>query len=257
MSRQSVFIVSILVTILTLAFCGLAWAYEAIAVADGGTISGTVQFAGQAPQLELVEVIKDQETCGNTVPLEVLIVNPQNKGLKNTVVYLERTDKGKKPEEKEPTLDNTQCLFVPHVQAMPVGTTLGVKNSDSILHNTHAFLGTPTVFNLALPIQGQVIKRKMNKAGAVRVQCDAHVHMSAWIVTLEHPYFAVTDENGSFKLEHIPPGKYNVIAWHEPWELKGKDKGGRLLYEPEEGVRLVQEVTVPAKGEAGVTFEFQ
>jgi hypothetical protein len=67
----------------------------------------------------------------------------------------------------------------------------------------------------------------------------------------------VTDENGSFKLEHIPPGKYNVIAWHEPWELKGKDKGGRLLYEPEEGVRLVQEVTVPAKGEAGVTFEFQ
>ena len=82
---------------------------------------------------------------------------------------------------------------------------------------------------MALPIQGQVIKKKITKAGVIRVRCDAHVHMSAWIMAIEHPYFAVTDENGSFKLENIPPGTYKVIAWHEPWKLKGKDKGGRLL----------------------------
>lgn len=257
MSRTPVLAVSILTIAVVLALVGSVEAYQEVSVADGGTISGTVKFAGSGPKAESIPVTKDQDTCGNTVPLETLIVNPQNKGLKNAVVFLEKIEKGKKLEAKAPMLDNNKCRFVPHVQAVAQGMPLEVKNSDPILHNTHSFLGPGTVFNMALPIQGQVIKKKITKEGVIRVQCDAHVHMSAWIVAPEHPYFVVTDDNGSFKIDSIPPGKYKLVAWHEPWKLKGKDKGGRLLYEPEEGHRLVQEVAVPAKGEAKVTFEFK
>jgi hypothetical protein len=262
MSRKCTFVVLILATTITFALCGSVWTYQEITVTDGGIISGTVQFVGPVPKLEPIKVVKDQETCGNEVPSEVLIVNTENKGLKNTVVYLEKIEQGKKIALNETALDNHECRFVPHVLAVLDSRTvrefeLPVKNSDPILHNTHSYLEGRTVFNLALPNQGQVIKRSIKKPGVIRVQCDAHVHMSAWIVALGHPYFTVTDENGNFKIDDIPPGNYRIIAWHEPWKIQGEDKGGRLLYEPEDGVTLVQEITVPAKGEAKVRFEFQ
>lgn len=257
MSRKSVIRITIFALVLGVALLGPAWAYQEVAVTDGGAISGTVKFGSAVPKLEPISVPEDQATCGKSVPSEGLTVNPQNKGLKNAVVFLEKIEKGKKLEAKAAILDNNKCLFVPHVQAVPVGATLDVKNSDPILHNTHSYLGSVTVFNLALPMQGQVIKRKITKPGPMRVQCDAHPHMSAWVVTVEHPYFAVSDENGNFELSGVPPGTYKVVAWHEPWKVKGKDKGGRLLFEPQEGVKLVREVTVSAKGEAKITFEFK
>ena len=256
MSREPAFASSILVAV-ALVLAGSALAYQEVPVTDGGTITGTVKFVGPIPKLEPIGVAKNQDTCGNTVPSEVLIVNPQNVGLKNAVVFLEKVVKGKRLETKAPTLDNAKCLFVPHVQAVPVRVKVDVKNSDPILHNTHAFLGRRTVFNLALPIQGQVIKRKIKRPGVIKVRCDAHVHMSAWIVAIRHPYFTVTDENGSFKITDVPPGKYKVIAWHEPWKVKVKDEGGRLLYEPVGGVTLAQEATIPPKGEVKVSFEFK
>jgi hypothetical protein len=235
---------------------GSAGAYEEVAVTDGGTITGIVKLAGPAPKAETIEVTKDQEACGKTAPSEALVVNAQSKGLKNAVVFLDKVDKGKKLG-KAPVLDNTKCLFVPHVVAMPAGTSLDVKNSDPILHNTHAYLGTRTIFNLALPTQNQVIKKKIIQNGVIRVQCDAHTHMSAWVLAVDHPYFAVTDDNGAFKLDGVPPGKYTLAVWHAPWKTKGKDKGGRVLYEPEEGHKLTQEVSVPAKGDVKVSFELK
>lgn len=256
MSRKSAFVASILVA-LALVLAGSTLAYQEFSVVDGGTISGTVKFVGSAPKLEPVKVVKDQRVCGNEVPSEVLLVNAQNKGLKNAVVFIERIEKGKQVEAKEPLLGNKECLFVPHVQVVPVPVELQVKNDDPVLHNTHTFLESVTVFNLALPIQGQVIKRKVMKPGVIRVQCDAHVHMSAWIVAVPHPYFAVTDENGGFKIDNVPPGKHRIVAWHEPWQIKGKDRAGRPLYDPLGVVKLAQEVTVPGKGEVKVSFEFK
>lgn len=257
MSRKSQTTVTIFACMLGLALSGAAWAYQEVTVTDGGTISGTVKFVGSMPKLDPIAVTQDNDACGKTVPSEVLIANAQSKGLRNTVVFIESIEKGKKIETKPAVLDNSKCLFVPHVQAISVGATLDVKNSDSILHNTHSYIGSVTAFNLALPMQGQVIKRKITKAGPTRVQCDAHTHMSAWVVALDHPYFAVTDENGNFELSGVPPGTYKVVAWHEPWKVKGKDKGGRLLFEPDGGIRLVREVIVPAKGEVKAAFEFK
>lgn len=235
---------------------GSTTAYEEVTVADGGTITGTVKFAGPAPKAGTIEITKDQEACGKTAPSEALIVHAQSKGLKNAVVFLDKIDRGKKLGQA-PVLDNAKCLFAPHVVAMRAGVSLDVKNSDPILHNTHAYLGTRTIFNLALPTQNQVIKKKIAQNGVIRVQCDAHTHMSAWVLAVDHPYFAVTDDNGAFKLDGVPPGKYTIAVWHAPWKAKGKDKGGRILYEPEEGVKLTQEVSIPAKGDVKVSFELK
>lgn len=236
---------------------GPAAAYQEVAVTDGGTITGTVKFGGSAPKGETIEVTKDQEACGKTAASEALIVNAQSKGLKNAVVFLEKVEKGKKLDKAPVVLDNTKCVFVPHVVAMPSGASLDVKNSDPILHNTHAYLGARTIFNLALPTQNQVIKKKITQNGVIRVQCDAHTHMSAWVLAVDHPYFAATDDYGTFKLDGVPPGKYTLAVWHAPWKAKSKDKGGRVLYEPEEGHKLTQEVSVPAKGDVKVSFELK
>jgi hypothetical protein len=257
MFSKAAYVVSILAIAVVLAWGGPVSAYQEIAVTDGGSISGTVQFVGPVPQLGPIKVVKDQETCGDSVLSEVLMVNAANQGLKNAVVYLEKIEQGKKMNLDAVALDNHQCRFVPHVLAVPAQFELPVKNSDPILHNTHSYQGNRTVFNLALPNQDQIIKRLIKGPGVIRVQCDAHVHMSAWLVALEHPYVAVTDEHGRFALDHVPPGAYRLVAWHEPWQIKGEDKGGRLLYEPEGGVMLVQEVTVPAQGEVTVRFEFK
>jgi hypothetical protein len=140
-----------------------------------------------------------------------------NGGVKNAVLMIEKIEKGKKIPRKKSSLDNKDCLFNPHVQAMAKGNYLVIMNSDPILHNSHAYLNkTKTLFNLAMPFQGQKIKKKMRKPGIINVACDAgHTWMSAYVIVVAHPYFAVTDENGAFEIPDIPPGKYQLKAWHE------------------------------------------
>ena len=88
---------------------------------------------------------------------------------------------------------------------MPVGD-LDIVNSDPVLHNTHGFLDKLTVFNVALPNQGQRIKRPLRKSGLVRVECDAHGWMLGWIFVAENPYYAMTGKDGSFTIKDVPPG---------------------------------------------------
>jgi hypothetical protein len=132
-----------------------------------------------------------------------------------------------------------------------------VKNSDPILHNTHGFLGKPTVFTLALPNQGQVVdvSRRLARPGVVRVLCDAHPHMFAWLIVHDSPYVAVTDERGAYRIDGIPPGPYRVSLWHEGWRQRGVDKDGRPVYdEPRTETR---EVTVTPGGTVTLDFELR
>src|SRR5207253_689837 len=105
-------------------------------------------------------------------------------------------------------LDNNQCVFVSHVTAVGLKDKVAIRNSDPILHNTHGFLGAPTVFNVALPTKGQMIEltKYPKKAGVVRVLCDAHPHVSARMTVHDSPYFAVTGESGAVRITHVPPG---------------------------------------------------
>lgn len=242
-------------------------AYQVADVKEGGSITGQVTFAGPVPKLEPVKISKDTDLCGETARSRALVVSPKNRGVANTVVFLEGITQGKKPDPKQEKafLNNVKCRFEPHVLGLMVKGKLAVKNTDPRLHNTHAYLVKAypqkkrTLLNLALPLQDQVIKKRIRKAGVVWVQCDAHTHMQAWIYVLEHPYFAVTDANGKFTITNVPPGKYAIKAWHEGWKVLKKEtmgkKGERIIYS--KPVVLSKEVTVAPKGRVKVTFELK
>jgi hypothetical protein len=229
--------------------------YEAIDVNDGGTLSGVVRFAGPPPKLAPLAVNKNREVCGEEKPSEALVVGADG-GVRGSVVLVEGVTRGKKPTG-DVVLDNHRCLFVSHVTALASGDKTRVKNSDPILHNTHGFMGKPTVFNLALPNKDQMvdITRRLSKPGVIRVLCDAHPHMFAWVVVHDSPYVAVTDDRGAFKIDSIPPGTYKVTMWHEGFRPKGVDKDGRPLYE--DPVTVSKNVTIAPKSAATVQFELK
>jgi hypothetical protein len=179
-----------------------AVAYETVAVTDGGTIKGKVVYQGSVPTKRIIPT-KDKEVCGD-IREEPEIIVGGDKGVKDTVVYLKGVQKGKALEKpaKKPEIVNKGCVFVPHVQAFPVGTVV-IVNSDPVMHNTHAFHGKATAFNVALPVKGQRIEKPLNKPGIVRVECDAHGWMLAWIYAADNPYYAVTDKDGTFTIGDV------------------------------------------------------
>jgi hypothetical protein len=188
--------------------------YEVAPVTDGGTIKGKVTYLGTVPTKKIIPS-KDQETCGQMREEPEIVVAP-DKGVKDAVVYLKGVQKGKalsKPTKK-PEIVNHKCNFEPHVQAFPVGTVV-VVNSDPVMHNTHAFQGKGTVFNVALPVKGQRIEKPLTKPGVTRVECDTHGWMLAWIYAADNPYYAVTAKDGTFTITDVPPGSYTLVAWQE------------------------------------------
>jgi hypothetical protein len=243
------------IAMLVLAHAAPALAYEEVAVADGGVVSGTVKFVGTPPKLEPLAVNKNRDVCGEQKASEALVVGSGG-GVRGAVVVIEGVGRGKKAKG-DLIVDNHKCLFVSHVSATMAGERVRVKNSDAILHNTHGFLGKPTVFNLALPNKDQMIDitKRLTKPGVVRVLCDAHPHMFAWLVVHDSPYVTVTDDHGAFRIDGVPPGTWKVTMWHEGYRPKGVDKDGRPLYD--EPRTVTREITVAPKGTATVDFELK
>jgi hypothetical protein len=230
-------------------------AYEEIGVADGGTLAGVVRFSGTPPKLPPLAVNKNRDVCGDAKPAEALVVGA-DRGVKGSVVFVEGITRGKK-REGEVVIDNARCVFVPHVAATMVGGKTRVKNSDAILHNTHGFLGKPTIFNVALPNKEQLvdITKRLTKPGPVRVLCDAHPHMMAWLYVHDSPYVATTDDRGGYRIEGIPPGTYRITMWHEGFRTKGTDKDGRPLYE--DPITVTRDVTIGPRATATLDFELK
>lgn len=205
-------------------------AYQPVAVAQAGKIVGTVRLAGPAPELPPLKRTKDRGVCGESGPDESLLLGEKG-GIANAVVSVEAAS-GKPLEKASATLDQKGCTYAPHVQALPLGATLTLQNSDPVLHNVHGYLGETSAFNDAEPLQGQQKAETMKKPGLYRVRCDVHGWMGAWIFVSENPYFAVTDATGGFHIDGLAPGTYTLHVWHE---------------------RLAEQtlkVTVPAKGAA-------
>lgn len=245
------------VTLATLALvlAAPAAAYEVVPVRDGGALAGIVRFVGTPPKLAPLPVNKNRDVCGEQKPSEALVVGP-DRGVRGSVILIEGVGRGKKAGA-DVVLDNHRCLFVAHVSAVMAGDRVRVRNSDPILHNTHGFLGKPTVFNLALPNKDQVIDitKRLTRPGVVRILCDAHPHMAAWFIVHDNPYLAVTDERGAFRIDEVPPGTYRVTMWHEGFRPKRADKDGRPLYD--EPRTVTKEVTIAPKATATVDFELK
>ncbi|HEY6475021.1 MAG TPA: hypothetical protein VI456_00480, partial [Polyangia bacterium] len=187
-----------------------------------GSVSGVVRLDGPAPKLAPHAITKDAGTCGHDAPNESVVVG-KGASLRNVVVFVKdaRYD-GKPPPVAGAALDQKHCRYAPHVQALTVGTPLSLMNDDAILHNIHANDSGMTVFNVAMPIKGQKLPIPMRKAGLMKLQCDAgHAWMSGWIYVFDHPYFAVTEADGSFTIKDVPPGDHVLELWHEPADGNG------------------------------------
>ena len=190
------------------------YAYDEITVKDGGTIRGTVKVEGTLAKLPALQVTKYKEVCKD-VPNESLMVGP-GQGLRYAVITLEGIVKGKAVEkEAVHELDNLQCRFMPHVSAASVGQFIVLKNSDPILHTAHAaFGGEQPQFNVGL-YPGRVSRKPLITAGVVKIRCEVHPWMTAYIVVTDHPYHAISDIYGEYELRDIPAGVYQLKVWHE------------------------------------------
>ncbi|GAB61126.1 conserved hypothetical protein [Candidatus Jettenia caeni] len=213
-------------------------AYQEVEVTDGGVIVGTVKFDGDIPAAKALKVDKDEQTCGHdNKQSEELVINGESKGIKNVVVSLVDIAAGKKAEVTTAVLDQKECLFIPHVLAVSVGSSVDLLNSDNVMHNLHSWSIKNPGFNEGVSGGGKMTK-KFDIPEMVKITCDVHKWMSAFIVVKANPYFAVTDENGSFKIENIPAGSYKIEAWQEKLGKKTSD------------------VAVKSKEEAVVDFAF-
>lgn len=191
-------------------------AYAVIDVADGGVIRGTVRFVGTLPEPRSVSVSEDSDTCGTEREIHGLRVG-ENSGLIHSVVSLLDITAGARLEAPStpPTLDQRGCAFEPHILLAPVNEVVEVLNNDPITHNIHTVAFANRPINRAQPSRLKRIDVSFMVAEKVRVRCDMHEWMGAWIVVVDHPYHAVTDATGEFVLENVPPGTYTMEVWHE------------------------------------------
>jgi hypothetical protein len=205
---------------------GNVFGYEVISVRDGGSIGGTVTFAGTAPTAEPVVTSKDQEVCGKTEKRDESLVIGENRGVQNAVVSLVNIQKGKRFPVTKAVVDQKDCRYAPHVLLAPVGEVIFL-NSDGILHNIHSHSSKNPPFNKPQPKFKKSLKEKFREPEVIKLTCDAHTWMSGWLVIQEHPYYVITDARGSFLLEDIPAGDYDLKVWHE--FLTGKVQSVRIL----------------------------
>ena len=211
-----------------------------VEIAAAGSITGNVRFVDAPPKLEPVKVTKDQDYCGETLPNETYLVDA-NDGLKNAVVFVEAAPPGTPADPQKLNLvENNGCLYSPRILAMQKGERLRVKNNDPKLHIPHSYLNEKTVFMLSLPFKNTILDatRKIREAGILKLVCDTHSWMIGFVHVFDHPYFAVTDEKGSFSIPNLPAGVYTLKAWHEDAGLRS------------------QEITVSEGGDVRANFEF-
>ena len=211
--------------------------------ATAGSISGTVTFTGTAPAGEPIDM-SDEDVClakHSSPPMTQPVVVGADGGLANVFVYVKSGLEGLQfPTPSDPVvLDQAGCVYSPHVMGIMAGQDLNILNSDSVLHNVRLSPTDNRGFNRSQPFAGMTLETTFAVAEVmVPVVCDVHGWMEAYIGVTEHPYHTVSGGNGAFSLSQLPPGDYELEAWHETYGT------------------ITQTVTVPASGMVEVSFEF-
>ncbi|MFQ5651078.1 MAG: carboxypeptidase regulatory-like domain-containing protein [bacterium] len=202
----------------------MSWAFtgptRATEPTDAGSISGTVTFQGKVPEPQKLKVDKDLEICGQHEKYSEELLVSETGGLENVVIQLVGA-KGVVtiPKGKDrPSITQKECQFSPHVQVVPAGTRMSIFNEDGIAHNIHTLGVENPSFNQQQPgIKKRMVTKKNDFAvpEMIPIKCDIHQWMKAWIVVADHPFHAVSDDGGAFKISGVPAGTYTVEFWHE------------------------------------------
>jgi plastocyanin len=171
-----------------------------------GTIRGRVELRRPAAPVQRRPGVADLGTAAGRDAPDLL----------RSVVYLESAPRGafETSEGGHAVMDQRNETFVPHVLAITTGTTVDFPNSDMFYHNVFS-LSKPKSFDLGRYAAGRTRPVRFDRPGIVRVFCDIHSHMNAFILVFGHPFFAKTDADGRYRIENVPPGIYGVIAWNE------------------------------------------
>ncbi len=200
------------------------------AVSDGpvGRITGTVIFEGPVPA-PVRSPVKSFSECAAQHPEEVFTedVLVKDGKLQNVFVYVKSgLDEAKPlpPAEGSAMVDQAGCMYKPHVLGLRTNQELIIKNSDVTLHNVHSHSANQKDFNAGMPVQGMKIKKSFTAPEVmVKLTCDVHPWMKAYIGVLSHPWFAVSGEDGNFEIKDLPPGTYTLEAWHETFGTRTQE----------------------------------
>ena len=193
----------------------------AIDPATLGSVTGKVVVDGPVPASQVIRLDGDPKCAalaqGQERRTEYFVVGDGNT-LQNVFVYV----KDGLPQRMYPVpqtpvvLDQQQCRYAPRVLGVQAGQQLTIRNGDPLLHNVHGEGAVNQPFDVGTPVQGMEVKRTFaTREVMVPIKCNVHSWMNAFIGVVEHPYFAVTDQNGRFSLPPLPAGTYTLEIWHE------------------------------------------
>ena len=219
--------------------------YEVKEIAGGGTVQGTVTLSGSVPDPKAYNLVifPDPEYCGRISNgngwrlLRDFLVNEQGE-VRNVVVLLEGVTEGKPFSLSVPRVEARDCRFLPFTTVVRSGHGIEVVNMDPVMHDIQAYetstaMGTRVLFNSPLSFNrrhhrgdlhathdhrpGESLVRQFQLSKKRRtfvMQCGFHAYMQSWAIAVDNPYYVLTDENGRFSLEDVPPGTYDLRAWH-------------------------------------------
>ncbi len=186
-----------------------------------GKITGMVKFAGPKPERK--EIKMDEECIehyeGKPLLSDQLVISDDG-GLRWAFAYISNPPEGdySAPEEAA-ILEQSGCAYVQHVVGLQVGQTLSVVNSDPFTHNVRGFSRKNRPFNMGQPAGSDPRTPRASSTEnvelAIQIKCDVHSWMTGFMFLLDHPFYAISDENGNFEIEGLPDGEYDLTIWHE------------------------------------------
>jgi mono/diheme cytochrome c family protein len=184
-------------------------------IAQTGALTGTVRYEGQLERPEPFAVDVDRKSCGRAAPIRPEDLVVESGALANAAVILLVPPEAISPQAPA-RLDQENCTFAPHLQAVTHGSELIIGNSDPIIHNVHARVGGETVFNLGMPLPRITVKRMLDRIGVHEISCDSgHWWMRAYVLVIPHRFHATTGRDGTFTIPEVPAGKHGIAVWHE------------------------------------------
>ena len=217
--RRNYYLLILTMTVLALSVSG--WVSAGLAEPDDAqaSLTGVVKFNGTAPKPARIDMSADP-TCPKAHPTPAAtedIVVGDDGGLANVVIYVSDglTSHTFQPPQQPAVFEQKGCQYKPHVLAMQANQKLDVVNSDETTHNIHPNPNNNREWNMTQP-HGMPLEQTFTREEiAIPVKCNIHPWMRGYIAVFKHPYFVVSDKNGSFSLKDLPPGTYTITAWQE------------------------------------------
>ena len=219
-------------------------AYTEIDPSRAGVVTGKVVFTGKGPVRQKVDFAEDPN-CAKLHKGEFFtdaIALNNNGTLANVFIYVKAGLEGKKfrPPTTPATITQKGCWFEPRMLGIEAGQPFHAINADPLTHNIHPRTANSREWNQSQDAGADPLIRKFARAEImVRIKCNIHPWMKAWVGVTEHPFYAISGNDGTFTIKNLPAGKYTIEAWQE-----------------ELGTQR-QEVTVTAQGTETLSFTYK